>query len=134
MKHVEVARPKLVWAISIVVGLLAASQIGIVSLALTSTDAGIRNIVATVAPFDWLMLYALATTLLTSMVLLFRLRRRAISWFAVYVGASSWMVWGYALASDNPPYFDELVSLGGLTVALAVLAYMLRLRKRNVLT
>ena len=134
MKPVEAARPKLVWVISVVVGLVAASQIGILSLALTSSDAGIRNIATSVSPFDWLMLYVLATILLTSMVLLFRLRRRAIVWFAVYIGVSSWMAWGYALAADNPPFFDEIVSLGGLTVALALLAYMLRLRKRNVLT
>lgn len=134
MDLVEVARPKLVWVISIVVGLMAASQIAILSLALTSSDTAIRNIIASVSAFDWLMLYVLAAILLTSMVLLFRLRRRAVSWFAVYVGLASWMVWGYALAADNPPYFDELVSLGGLMVALGVLAYMLRLRKRKVLT
>jgi hypothetical protein len=45
---------------------MAASQLVILSLALTSSNAAIRN----------------------------RLRRRAISWFAVYIGLSSWVAWG----------------------------------------
>jgi len=130
----KIARPKLVWVISVIVGLMAASQLVILSLALSSSDAGVRNMAASLGPFDWLMLYVLAAILLVSMVFLFRLRRRAVSWFAVYIGLASWAAWGLALAPVNPPYFDELVSLGGLLVALGVLAYMLRLRKREILT
>ena len=129
----EAARPKLVWVISVVVGLMAASQFVILSLALTSSDTDVRNMIASVSAFDWLTLYVLATILLTSMVFLFRLRSRAVSWFAVYIGLASWAAWGYAVAPRNPPYFDELVSLGGLIVALAVFGYMLRLRNRKVL-
>jgi hypothetical protein len=93
----------------------------------------VRNTIAAVSTFEWLTLYALATILLVSMVFLFRLKRRAISWFAVYIGLSTWVSWGYAIAPVNPPFFDELVSLGGLIVALVVLGYMLRLRKREIL-
>ena len=113
---------------------MAASQFVILSLALSSSDTDVRNMIASVSAFDWVMLYALAAILLTSMVFLFRLRSRAVSWFAVYIGLSSWAAWGYAIAPVNPPYFDELVSLAGLVVALAVFGYMLRLRKRKVLT
>ncbi len=134
MESVNVSRPKLVWVISIVAGLMAVSQLVISSFALSSSNTGVRNMIASVSMFEWLTLYVLAAILLTSMVFLFRLRRRAVSWFAVYVGLSSWVVWGYALAPENPPYFDELVSLGGLIVALGVLGYMLRLRQRKVLT
>ena len=134
MEPAKVARPKLVWAISVIVGLMATSQLVILSLALSSSDARVRNMAASLGPFDWLILYVLAAILLVSMVFLFRLRRRAVLWFAVYVGLASWAAWGLALAPANPPYFDELVSLGGLLVALGVLAYMLRLRKRKVLT
>lgn len=133
MQPTEIARPKLVWVISGVVGLMAASQLVILSLVLTSSNTAIRNSIASVSAFEWLTLYVLATILLVSMVFLFRLRRRAISWFAVYVGLSSWVVWGYAVAPGNPPFFDELVSLGGLIVALGVLGYMFQLRRREIL-
>jgi hypothetical protein len=105
----------------------------ILSLALTSSNTAIRNAIAGVSAFEWLTLYVLATVLLVSMVFLFRLRRRAISWFAAYIGLSSWVAWGYAITPGNPPFFDELVSLGGLIVALGVLGYMLRLRRREIL-
>ena len=133
MQPTEIARPKLVWVISGVVGLMAASQLVILSLVLTSSNTAIRNSIASVSAFEWLTLYVLATILLVSMVFLFRLRRRAISWFAVYVGLSSWVAWGYAVAPGNPPFFDELVSLGGLIVALGVLGYMFQLRRREIL-
>jgi hypothetical protein len=135
MEPVQVSRPKLVWVISLVVGVMAAAQLAILSslFVLGSSSAATRNIIASASGFDWLMLYVLAGILLASMVLLFRLRRRAVSWFAVYIGLSSWVAWGYALAPTNPPYFDELVSLVGMFAALGVLAYMLRLRKRKVL-
>jgi hypothetical protein len=113
MEPTEIARPKLVWVISGIVGLMAASQLVMLSLALTSSNAAIRNSIATVSAFEWLTLYVLAAILFVSMVFLFRLRRRAISWFAVYIGLSSWVAWGYAIAPGNPPFFDELVSLGG---------------------
>jgi hypothetical protein len=52
----------------------------------------------------------------------------------VYIGLASWAAWGYSIAPENPPFFDELVSLVGLLVALGIFGYMLRLRKRHVLT
>ena len=133
MEPTEIARPKLVWVISGIVGLMAASQLVILSLVLTSSNTAIRNTIASVSAFEWLTLYVLATILLVSMVFLFRLRRRAISWFAVYVGLSSCVAWGYAIAPGNPPFFDELVSLGGLIVALGILGYMFQLRRREIL-
>ena len=134
MDRVETVRPKLVWVISAVVGAMAVSQLVILSVVLTSSNAGFRPITAAVSALDWFTLYVLAAILLTSMVLFFRLRSRAVSWFAAYVGLSSWAAWAYAIAPANPPYFDELVSLGGLIAALGVLAYMLHLRKRKVLS
>ena len=133
MESPRIARPTLVWIISVILGLMAASQLVILSFVLSSSNTAIKDTIAAVSFFDWLTLYVLATILLTSMVFLFRMRRRAVSWFAVYVGLSSWVAWGYALAPENPPFFDELVSLGGLVVALGVLGYMLRLRKRAIL-
>jgi len=51
----------------------------------------------------------------------------------VYIGLSSWVAWGYTIAPRNPPFFDALVSLGGLIVALGILGYMFRLRRREIL-
>lgn len=133
MKSIKVSRPKLVWLISSVVGLMATSQLAILSFALSSSNTTLRNTIAAVSAFEWVTLYVLAAILLVSMVFLFRLRRRAVSWFCVYIGLSSWVAWGYAAAPGKPPFFDELVSLGGLIVALGVLGYMLRLRKREIL-
>lgn len=135
MKSIAVSRPKLVWVISIVVGSMAAAQIVILSslFVLGSSSPGPRNIIGSVSTFDWLTLFVLAGMLLTSMVFLFRLRSRAISWFAVYIGLCGWVALAYAIAPENPPFFDELVSLAGLLVALGIFGYMLRLRKRRVL-
>jgi hypothetical protein len=135
MESVEVSRPKLVWVISVMVGLMAVSQLVILSslLVLGPSSPGLRNVAASVSAFDWLTLYVLAAILLTSMVLLFRLRRRAVSWFGAYIGLSSWVAWGYALSPETPPYFDELVSLAGLLVALGIFGYLWRLRKHRVL-
>jgi hypothetical protein len=129
-----VSPPKLVRLLAAIIGLLAISQIVILSSVLGSSDPALRSVVESVSAFEWLTLYVLAAILLTSMAFLFRLRSRAVSWFAVYIGLGSWVAWGYATAPTNPPYFDELVSLGGLLVALGVFAYMLRLRKRKLLT
>jgi len=114
---------------------MAASQVVVLSslLLLGPSSPELRDIIASVPAFDWLTLYVLAGILFTSMVFLFRLRSRAVSWFAVYIGLGSWAALGYAIAPMNPPYFDELVSLGGLLVALGIFGYMLRLRKRQVL-
>jgi hypothetical protein len=129
-----VSTPKLVRVFAAIIALLAVSQMVILSSVLSSSSPALRSMVESVPTFEWLTLYVLAAILLTSMVSLFRLRSRAVSWFAAYIGLGSWVVWGYATAPENPPYFDELVSLGGLIVALGVFAYMLRLRKRKVLT
>jgi hypothetical protein len=83
--------------------------------------------------FDLATLYVLFAIQLTSMVLFLRLRKRAVSWFGAYIGLASLAAFGYTLASETPSFFNELVSLAGLTLALGILAYMLRLRKRHVL-
>jgi hypothetical protein len=132
----NLTRPKLVWVISIVVGLIAVADIAILSWLFVrgSSSPELRNVIASASLFDWLTLYVLSGILLTSMVFLFRLRSRAVPWFAAYIGLASWAVWAYAIAPENPPFFDELVSLTGLAAALGIFGYMRRLRKRHVLT
>ena len=126
MNHVS--RPKSVWAISLVLGPIAVFQLFILSALLVSGAS-----IPALSPFDWIALYGLAAVLLVSMVLFFRLRKRAIQWFIAYVGLGSWVAWVYGVAPPREPQFDELVSLGGLLVALAVLGYMLKLKKQKLL-
>jgi hypothetical protein len=135
MRAAHVSRPKPVSVISILVGLVALANLGILSwlFARAPSSPVLRNVVASVSAFDWLTLYALSGMLLVSMVFLFRLRSRAISWFGAYIGLGSWTAWAYGIAPGNLRFFDELVSLTGLLIALGILGYMLRLRKRHVL-
>jgi hypothetical protein len=129
----EVARPPLVWVISIVVGLAAATQIALLTSLFVADSSGatVRALRASLPTSDWLTLYVLAFVLLASMVWFFRMRKRAVSWFGAYIGFGSLAAFGWSGAPQ--PHFDELVALGGLLVALAIYVYMLRLRKRDKL-
>jgi hypothetical protein len=135
MTHDNTARPLAVWLISMMLGLVAVLNIAILSSFLVSGSANpaMQNALASLPVFDRVMFYLLSGILLTSMVYLFRLRKRAISWFVVYIGLGSLVALAYSLAPAGLPYFNELVSLGGLGVALAILAYMLRLRRQHAL-
>ena len=126
----ELSRPFPVWVISIGVGLLAATQITLLSslFVVQTSSSSARDLVERVPVFDWLTLYVLAFVLLTSMVWFFRLRKRAVTWFAAYVGLGSLAVFGWS-GGPRQPFFDELVSLAGLLVALLIYAYMLHLRR-----
>lgn len=127
-------RPVLVWIVSVVLGLMAVSQIVILSLPLfLDASDRLQGALASVSVLDRLALCVLAAILLKSMIALFRLRKRAIDWFVVYIGLGSAGALFYAATPQQEPHFDDLVSLGGLLVAFAVLAYMLRLSKRNKL-
>ena len=72
--------------------------------------------------------------LLTSMVTLFRLRKISLYLFGAYLALGVLgSVW-YALTPEHELYFDvRVTSFGGVPVALAVLLYMLRLKKRRCL-
>jgi hypothetical protein len=124
----------MVSAISIVLGAAAALNILVLSVAkLDLLGAASRDAVAALSAFDTATLYALFAVQLTSMVLFFRLRGRAVSWFAAYVGIASLVAFGYTLAPEPPRFFNEVVSLAGLALAVGVFAYMWQLRQRRVL-
>ena len=129
----EIGRPLLVWVICTLVGLSAVTQVALLTALFVSDDETARALRASLPTFDWLTLYGLALVLLTSMIWFFRMRRRAVSWFGAYIGFGSLAAFGWSGASPRPPHFDELVALGGLLVALAIYAYMLRLSRREVL-
>jgi hypothetical protein len=74
------------------------------------------------------------TTLLTSMVMLFRLRKSSVRLFGVYLALGVLATAWYALTPEHEPHLDLRVTLFfGMPVALAILLYMLRLKKRAVL-
>lgn len=135
MRYGRESRPIIVSVIAGVLGLMAILQITILSwlLATTAASPPLRSAVSSLSAFDWISLYGLSSVLLISMALFHRLSRRSISWFTAYVGFSSWVLVAYVVAGNRPAHFDELVSLGGLLAALAVLGYMLRLRKQGKL-
>jgi hypothetical protein len=121
-------RPLAVWAISIVASAMAGLQIAILSGILLTQDPAAIRIASMLEPIDYLTFFGASALLLISMALFFRLRKKAVSWFGAYIGLGSLACLGYSLSPRTLPYFDELVSLAGLLVALAVFAYMLRLR------
>jgi hypothetical protein len=128
-------RPKGVWLISSILGGMAALQMLILSslLVLEPSSPAVRDVIAALSVPDLIGLYSLAVILLTAMVYFFRLRKRAVPWFAAYIGLGSWAALAYSITLRNVPHFNELVSLGGLLIALAVLTYMLRLRRQEKL-
>ena len=123
-----IMRPFAVWAISIVSSSLAVLQIAVLSALLLTQSPGATRSAALLQPIDYLTFYGGSALLLISMVLFFRLRKKAISWFGAYIGLGSLACLGYSLSPRPLPYFDELASLAGLLVALAIFAYMQRLR------
>jgi hypothetical protein len=124
-------RPFAVWAISLVLSLMAASQIAVLSGLLLTDSSRVLGGASVLLPIDYATFYVASALLLTSMVFFFRLRKRAVSWFGAYVGLGSLACLGYSMSPRTLPYFDALVSLAGLVVALAVFAYMLRLRGQH---
>lgn len=132
-------RPALVWAIASVLGFAATSTSLALSWLLLSNSAALalpaRLARASLTVFEWSALYAMSALLLTSMILLFRLRKSSVRVFAAYLAlgvlGAAWLV----VTRENAPYFDIRVTLlAGLPAAVAVLAYMLRLKNRAVLS
>jgi len=130
-------RPALVWLISIALGLMGS----VTSLALAwllfaepLLAPQARFARESLSAFDWASLFVMSLTLLTSMVMLFRLRKSSVHLFALYVAFGMLGVAWYAMTPRQESYFDVRVTLFvGVPVAIAVLLYMLRLKKRAVL-
>jgi len=129
------SRPKLVLIISLTLGAIAIAQITLITILLLFGQKlpELRPVFIELSVFDWVAIYGLAIILANSTRHLFRLSKRAISWFSVYIGLGSWAALLYSLSSIPKPHFDELASLGGLVMALMLLAYLHRLRRTEVL-
>jgi hypothetical protein len=128
-------RPALVWVVSIALGLSAGLTSLILSWILLSDPSFLplqaRFVRGSLSVLDWAPLYLMSATLLTSMVMLFRLHKSSVWMFAAYVAVGVLLT---VLWVEPKPYFDLRVTMfGGMPVAIAVLAYMLRLQKRAIL-
>lgn len=128
-----VSRPSAPWLIAIVLGGMAVLTSLAQSLILLTDPANLapraREVLANFTVFEWASLYLLHAILLTSMFLLFRLRKSSVWLFAVYVSLGiSLSVW-YAVSGE--PLVPPSVTAFGTTIALMVLAYMLRLKKHG---
>jgi len=134
----KATRPALVLIISVSLGLMAGLT-AVVLAWLSFADATVlaprmRFARDSLSVLDWSSLFAMSALLLTSMVTLFRLRKSSLYWFGAYLALGVLgSVW-YVLTPERELYFDvRVTSFSGIPVAIAVLLYMLRLRRRAVL-
>jgi hypothetical protein len=131
-------RPALVWLISLALGFMASVASLVLTWLLFAEPALLapqaRFVRESLSALDWASLFVMSVTLLTSMVMLFRLRKSSVHLFALYVAFGMLGVAWYAMTPRQESYFDVRVTLFvGVPVAIAVLLYMLRLKKRAVL-
>ena len=128
-------RPRMVWVISLSLSLIAVAQMVLLTTLLWSDPLGPAGaaIGARLSTFDALALYSSAMMLLTAMICLFRMRKRAVCMLINYIGIGSWVAFWYAVTSTDHFRFDALASLGGVVALLIVLAYAISLKARGAL-
>ena len=131
-------RPALVWLVSIALGLTASVTSLVLAWLLFAEPAllapQVRFARESLSAFDWVSLFVMSVTLLTSMVMLFRLRKSSVHVFVLYVALGTLVTAWYAMTPEQESHFDPGITLFvGMPVAVAVLLYMLRLKKRAVL-
>jgi hypothetical protein len=131
-------RPALVSIVSVALGLIAGLTAVVLACFLFADEMllapGARFARDSLSALDWSSLFAMSGLLLTSMVMFFRLRKSSLYWFGAYLAlgvlGSTW----YVLTPERELYFDvRVTSLSGLPIAIAVLLYLLRLKRRAVL-
>jgi hypothetical protein len=129
----KVTRPTASWAIAVFLGITAIFTSLAQSLILFADPADLapraREVLATFTVFEWASLYLLHAMLLTSMFMLFRLRKSSVWLFATYSSLGvSLSVW-YAMRGE--PIVPVGVTALGAAVAVLVLTYMLRLKRQG---
>jgi hypothetical protein len=135
MLTARVSRPIAPWLIAIVLASMAVLTSLAQSLILLADPMDLapkaREVLANFTVFEWVSLYLLHAMLLTSMFLLFRLRKSSVWLFAMYVSLGvALSVW---YATRGEPLVPPAVTAFGTTIALMVLAYLLRLKKHGKL-
>ena len=131
-------RPALVWVIAITLGLGALLASLALSWLLFSAPPALsieaRSVRESLSVLEWAPLYLMSATLLASMVMFLRLRKRSVGLFGAYLAGGVLYTILLTVAAEPKPYFDVRVTmLAGMPLAIAVLAYMLRLKRRAVL-
>lgn len=131
----RVPRPTAAWAIAVMLGLMAVFTSLAQSLILLADPADLapraREVLASFTVLEWASLYFLHAMLLTSMFMLFRLRKSSVWLFGAYVSLGfSLSVW-YAMGGE--PLVPVTVTALGTTIAILVLGYMLQLRRQGKL-
>jgi hypothetical protein len=133
----KTSRPALVFIISVTLGLVAAATALMLTWILLAGSAVLDPAALardSLSALDWSLLFAASALLLTSMVMLFRLRKSSLYWFGAYLTLGALASVWYVLTPEREPYFDvRVTSFSALPVAVAVLLYMLRLKRRTVL-
>jgi hypothetical protein len=131
-------RPALVWAISLIVGLIAITDLSVQSLSFVpglsvSILSVLANAVESTPVLDRTILFLSSAMLLTSMILFFRMSKTSFLWFVAYLGLGSAAVVREALTSAREPWFNGPASLMGIAITAAILAYMWQLKRRQFL-
>lgn len=132
------SRPALVWTIALALGASALLTSLTLSWLLLSAPSALplktRFVRESLSVLDWAPLYLMSATLLASMVMFFRLRKSSVGLFAAYLAGGVFVTILLTATAEPKPYFDLRVTmLAGLPLAIAVLMYMLRLKRRAIL-
>jgi hypothetical protein len=131
-------RPVLVWVVAVALGLSALLAALVLSWLLLSTPSALpleaRAVRESLSALDWAPLYLMSAALLASMVMFFRLHKSSINLFLAYLAGGVLFTILLTVAAEPKPYFDLRVTIGaGLPLAIGVLVYMLRLKRRAIL-
>jgi hypothetical protein len=129
-----IARPASVWIVSSVLGLAAVLSSLTLTWALFSDARAAALVRETLSPIEWSSLYAMSVVLLASMVGFFRLRKSSVGLFCGYLAGGVALTLLSTFLYGQRPYFDPQVTLlVSVPLAIAVLLYMFRLKKRGML-
>ena len=133
-------RPLLVWIISILLVLMALSQVTSHTLVLLLDPSiqppQVRAVAESWSAFDGMAPYLLAGLLILSMILFFLMRRRAIPWYSAYLVLALLSTLQQAATTSWLEVFSSralLAALAELSLFALVLGYMIWLRRRGSL-
>jgi len=134
-------RPLLVWIVSILLLLMALSQVTSHTLILlldpSIQSPQVRAVAGSWSAFDRLAPYLLAGLLIVSTLLLFLMRRRAIAWYSAYLVFVLFTTLQQAATTSWLEVFNSRALLAGLVqlgLFALVLGYMIWLGRRGELS
>ena len=118
----EIARPAIVWIVSLVLGLAAVLSLLTLTWALFSDARGATLVRETLSPIELSSLYAMSVVLLASMVGFFRLRKSSVGLFCGYLAGGVALTLLSTFLYGQRPYLDPRLTLFvSMPLAIAVL-------------